>query len=379
MRRLTWLFPTLVAACGGGAADSPDTDAPIEVDSTTPDGPFVPQDFDCQPDATCPELTISGDPLSPSNFSGLGDPSLEHDTDGTIWLSYSWLEEDTLPGNPTQLHSVATHLARSNDGGASFDFVRAINVATPSPGNVGLVMHEVSTLARTPDGWEDLWLTYALIPTDTRVEFHYQHTVAATPDALGTTSEPYLRGTNGTVPTLLSGPAIAGLEDCLVFTEPALFAHQGTTYLATTCIVQPGTPSTQRLVLLRRSGGTLTLVGELLSFADAQELGGTRVEQIDISLGRDGSILAIVTPILDGSPQPHRGCVVLEIADLATAQMRRDSDGTLFRRATITGSQLGIGPGLCTYDRESSTGILMDLTITSPILAFSLRATGIHP
>ncbi len=62
------------------------------------------------------------------------------------------LEEDTLPGNPTQLHSVATHLARSTDGGANFEFVRAINVTAPSPGNVGLVMHEVSTLARTTDG-----------------------------------------------------------------------------------------------------------------------------------------------------------------------------------------------------------------------------------
>lgn len=374
--RHAWLFPTLVAACGGGTAESPDS---AEVDSTTPDGPFVPQDFDCQPDATCPELTISGDPLSPSNFTGLGDPSLERDTDGTIWLSYSWLEEDTLPNNPTQLNSVATHLARSTDGGASFDFVRAVNLTAPSPGNVGLVMHEVSTLARTPDGWEDLWLTYALLPDGGRVEFHYQHTVAATPEGLGTTIEPYLEGSLSTVPTQLTGAAIAGLENCVVFTEPALFAHEGTTYLATTCIVQPGNPSTQRLVLLRRSGATLVLVGELLSFADAQELGGTRVEQIDISLGRDDSILAIVTPILDGSPQPHRGCVVLEIADLSTARMRRGTDGKLFRRATLTGSTLGIGPGLCSYDRDSSTGILMDLTITSPILAFSLRATGIHP
>jgi hypothetical protein len=379
MRRVTWLFSTLVAACGGGTAESPDSAGPDVADSTTPDGPFVPLEFDCQPDASCPELTIIGDPLSPSSFSGLGDPSLERDTDGTLWLSYSWLEEDTLPGNPEQLHAVATHLARSTDGGASFEFVRAVNAAAPSPGNVGLVMHEVSTLARTPDGWEDLWLTYALIPTDTRVEFHYQHTIAATPEGLGTVIEPYLKGSNGTVPTQLVGTAIAGLENCAVFTEPALFAHEGTTYLATTCIVQAGNPSTQRLVLLRRSGTSLVLVGDLLSFADAQDLGGTRVEQIDLSIGRDDSILAIVTPILDGSPQPHRGCVVLEIDDLATAHMRRDADGKLFRRATLTGSTLGIGPGLCTYDRDSSTGILMDLTITSPILAFSLRATGVHP
>ncbi len=378
MRHL-WLFPTLVAACGGGPAALPDSAGPDVVDSTTPDGPFVPQEFDCQPDATCPELTIAGDPLSPSSFSGLGDPSLELDTDGTIWLSYSWLEKDTLPGHAEELNAVATHLARSTDGGASFEFVRAVNTVAPSPNDVGLVMHEVSTIARTPDGWEDLWLTYALVPPDTRVEFHYQRTVAATPEALGTVIAPYLKGTASTVATQLTGTAIAGLENCLVFTEPALFAHEGTTYLATTCIVQPGNPSTQRLVLLRRSGASLVLVGELLSFADAQELGGTRVEQIDISLGKDDSILAIVTPILDGSPQPHRGCVVLEIDDLATARMRRDVDGKLFRRATLTGSTLGIGPGLCTYDRESSTGILMDLTITSPILAFSLRATGIHP
>ena len=79
------------------------------------------------------------------------------------------------------------------------------------------------------------------------------------------------------------------------------------------------------------------------------------------------------------SAQHTRGCVVLEIDDIATAHVRRDAEGKLFKRATITGSQLGIGPGLCTYDKDSSTGILIDLTITSPILAFSLRATGVHP
>jgi len=244
-------------------------------------------------------------------------------------------------------------------------------------------MHEVSTLAHTADGWQDLWLTYALVPPELRVEFHYQRTLAATPDALGTTITPYLRGTSGDIPTELVGSSIAGLESCAVFTEPALFAHAGTTYLATTCIVNPADPTTQRLVLLRQTASSLELGGELLTAADAAELGGTRVEQLDLSVARDGTILAIVTPILDGSLTPHRGCIVLEIDDLEHAHVRRDAGGHLVQRARITGSSDGIGAGLCTYDRDSATGILIDLTTFgtpgSGLVAFSLRATGVHP
>jgi hypothetical protein len=337
--------------------------------------------FHCGFDPQCPAVAITGDPISTEMFHGYGDPSLERDPGGALWLTFSWLDQETLPNSTSQLNSVRTHLATSTDGGASWTFVRAVNATAPAPGNTALVMHEVSTIARQPDGsWAAAWLTYGLIPPDTRAQFHYQRTLAATPNTLGDSITPWLRGSATTVTTQIDSSMIAGAESCIAFTEPALFTHAGTSYLATTCIVNPTMPATQRLILLRESGGTLSLVGELLTAADASELGGTRVEQIDLSIAKDDTILAIVTPIDDTDAVLHQGCVVLEVDDLATAHVRRDPAGHLVRRAVITGDGNGIGPGLCTYDRDSSTGVLIDLTsVGSGTIDFSLRATGIHP
>jgi hypothetical protein len=65
-----------------------------------------------------------------------------------LWLAYSWLDEQSLDNDVTALHAVRTHLARSDDDGESFTFVRAINAAEPAPGNVALVVHEVPSPAR---------------------------------------------------------------------------------------------------------------------------------------------------------------------------------------------------------------------------------------
>jgi hypothetical protein len=132
-------------------------------------------------------------------------------------------------------------------------------------------------------------------------------------------------------------------------------------------------------VLLRENGAALAYVGELLTPADALELGGTRVEQIDLSVAKDGTVIALVTPIADTLSPPHRGCVALEVEDIATAKLRRDAQGKLVKRAVITADGNGIGPGLCTYDKDSSTGVLLDIvTVNGANVEFSLRATGLH-
>lgn len=60
----------------------------------------------------------------------------------------------------------------------------------------------------------------------------------------------------------------------------------------------------------------------------------------------------------------------------------RDGSGVAVPRTMITSDGNGLGPGLCTYDANSDTGVLlviMTVTQNGTDIEFSLRATGIHP
>ncbi len=89
-----------LTACGGSSGGAaPPVNPPI-----FDPGPTT---FHCSKDASCPEVTIIGDPHSdingsPDPFRGYGDPSLEYDaTTGTLWLAYSWLNTEVSdPGPP---------------------------------------------------------------------------------------------------------------------------------------------------------------------------------------------------------------------------------------------------------------------------------------
>ena len=107
-----------------------------------------------------------------------------------------------------------------------------------------------------------------------------------------------------------------------------------------------------------------------------------RIQQADITLARDGSILLIVTPIILNADPSHRGCIIYEFSDFATATLVRDGSGVAIPRAVITADGNGLGPGLCSYDANSDTGVLLVITTVSQNgtdIEFSLRATGVHP
>jgi len=401
--RLYHLFPQTVAALAVASAlllGAAPKDAPAAPASDAP------PTFHCGLDSTCPQVMVTGDPFAalgggPAPFRGYGDPSLEYDpATGDLWLSYSWL--DVLvsdPGPPPQVDfGVRTHLARSDDGGASFTFVESVNQTTtlahPDSGVPGWAMHEISTLLReAPATWQMLWLTYFEpfgepppgSPED-RSDPYYRRSDAGSPENLGA-GAPWIRG-NGTSPSFgaqYNLSAIPQLSDCAAFTEPALFSQGGVTYLATNCVVfQDGVrrDDLERLVLLRQEANGYSYVGTLLTSSDAADLGATRIEQADIAFSRTGHILLIATPIQTGGTPEHLGCVVFEITDVATAQVQRDAAGQAVQLARITGDDSSFGPGLCTYDAAGETGVLMVLHIFNedPFdLEFSLRATGVHP
>lgn len=348
---------------------------------------------------------VIGDPFAETNmvpdaFRGYGDPSLEYDSaTGTLWMAYSWLNiQISDPGPPVEFDlGVRTHLARSDDNGATFVFVRAVNdmamEAHPDTGVMGWSLHEVPTLVRQAAGsWQLLWLKYfnpfgTVAGVDERQEFLYWRTFAATPDALGDVSEVWGRS----VATSPSWGApydfniIPELADCILQTEPGLFELNNETYLATSCLVADAggrRTDLERLVLLRQTANGYDYVGNIMDGQDAANLGVDTVEQADITIARDGSIVLVVTPIILNADPSHQGCIVYEFSDFSTATLVRDAGGAAVPRAVITSDGNGLGPGLCSYDANSETGVLLVITTVDPTgtdIEFSLRATGVHP
>ena len=138
----------------------------------------------------------------------------------------------------------------------------------------------------------------------------------------------------------------------------------------------------ERLVLLKQIANRYSYVGDILDAQDAADLGVDVIQQADIAVARDGSIILIVTPIILGADPSHQGCVVFEFDDFAAGTLFRDTNGRAVPRTVISSDGNGLGPGLCTYDANSDTGVLLVITTVTnngADVEFSLRATGVHP
>ncbi len=387
-----WVAITAIglSACGGSSPKS----------TTIIQPPITPDTFHCRLDSSCPEILINGDPIANDGFRGYGDPSLEYDAStDTLWLSYSWLNVlISDPGPPIVFDlSAAIHLAKSIDGGESFDFVRAINQPEvenhPETGIPGWSIHEVSTIVKQADGnWQVLWLKYfnpfgTLPDVDERQQYLYWKTTATSPELLGDNNQAWARSnsTSASYQAPINFNDIPELSDCILQTEPALFSNNSLTYLASSCLVVDGNgrrTDLERLVLLRQEADGYSFVGNILDAADADNLEVDAIQQADISVARDGSIIMLVTPIILGADPSHQGCIVYEFEDFASARLKRDSAGIAIPRTIITAEGNGLGPGLCSYDAQSDSGILLVITTVTQNgtdIEFSLRATGVHP
>ena len=384
-----------IIACGGSSDPAPTqtTQPPVVIDPQ-------PELFHCSYDATCPEIIIAGALHAADAFRGYGDPSLEFDQPtNTLWLTYSWLNVLISDPNPPIEFDlgVRTHLAKSVDGGNSFEFVQEINApeieAHPDTGVQGWSTHEVPTLLKQPDdSWQLLWFKYfnplgTVAGVDERQEFLYWRTLASAPEDLGTESEVWARAAaasaSWSAPIDLND--IAELSDCTVLTEPALFALNNEVYLASSCLVVDSTGrriDLERLILLKEVNNGYEFIGTILDGTDAADLGVDVIQQADISVARDGSIILIVTPIILANDPDHQGCTVFEFDDFSTASIKRGSNGQALARNIITADGNGLGPGLCTYDAASESGVMLVIVNVSQNgtdVEFSLRATGVHP
>ncbi len=374
--------------------------------------------FDCLANsAGCPEVVIEGDPwpeipgLGPSPFRGYGDPSIRKAPNGNrLWLSYSFLSLHTEPGDPSIVEgTVGIHLASSDDGGETWQFRRKLwrprTLSDPAPpGGAGISAHEVSSLTPWISGsrvrWFGMQFQYFIPfgPEGRRPNsMHFRVRRARRPVKLGRPPEARLGG-QLTDPVWQLDVNLSTLDPslapCSIWTEPSLFGQEGRLFLVAQCLIYDVASGKRRPkqefvgVFVTEGTGPVDRfdwrwLGKLTTSSDAKTLKGAVLTQAEVTTSRDGSLLLLVTPKRLKPRERHRGCRALELASLDPPRLRRDDAGKPIVRADIRSpDSTGLGPGLCSYDPASSTGILFvrtEIDEVLPEVIFRLHETGIHP
>lgn len=379
-------FCILLSSCGGLSGGS----VP-EMNESQVDNPQSPQQVDCSA-GLCETLMVLGDPYSTSlgTFKGYSDPHLIADPNdpNRVWLSYSWLEVDSLTslfGNEVMVAIVSNHLARSEDGGITFDFVSelwpSIPVKDPEGGDEeGLNDSETASLAwiKNAQGevtWFGAHLRYFLRPVQGyspkfSTSYTIRVTAASTPQELNDSPEAVL-GVSSTAPVYDIGVALdvlvsKSLAECAMANNPSLFANDSKLYLVFECLAFNGSKlqtdkTTIQLIAAEPSGPPDTWtwwhVGEITNGNTYNELGVDVLQQPDISIGSNGELLFTVTPSTNNPgriERLHQGMLVLELEQLDPPILARDYKDNLLIHAQMTTE----GLGGCTYSSASATGVL---------------------
>jgi len=337
----------------------------------------------------CPALMLENDPPGAPHLQ-YADPTIYHDpvVANRHWLAYSHLDSQsiTLPdGGTVNEATVSTHLARSDNGGASFDYVAPLwpaqKTTDPNGGATTYRSSEVASLVAVENGGQVTWygehLRYMLLPeAGYNPDFKGSWVIAvgsavsSTPTGLAGVEESVLgRSTVDAsawgVTTVLDDVSPAGaVSDCYFFNNPAITFQNGKLYLAAECWVAGmggGQDVTKARILLYSTTAmgpahawTWQYVGVLADHAMAQELGGQTLDVPDFSYALDGTPLVILSPTMLGglTGQTELGCVALAMSSLDPPTYAKGCDGGLDIRAVAR------GVGACTHDPTSVRGII---------------------
>jgi hypothetical protein len=349
-----------------------------------------------------------------SPFRGFADPSIRKDPDShRLWMAYSWPHVQPAPSSETGIVGVVDiHLARSEDGGDTwlYDDPLWTSETELDPGSSGLSgfsSYEVVSLGSQNRDNEIVWygarLRYFVPDSGAFLErrgdsFLLEIVQAGSPPELASAVPARLGGAITSpgwgVDVNLSAlaPEVSG---CTIWNEPALHVEGETLYLAAVCLVfdlRSGerVPAEEHIALFATepSGEVQSwpwrYVGRLAGRAEAAELGAETLTQVDLVRGRNGRLLALLTPNRwdpDLGADLHDGCRVVEVAGLDPPVLARTPRGALRVRVSITASDLDTyGPAASGYDPASSTGIVFVRREWSAAdMVWSLHRTGLHP
>jgi hypothetical protein len=329
-------------------------------------------------------LPILGD-TSPS---GVFDPSVLRLANGDIWMSYSSVNYYNNASSQL-VQDVGIRLARSIDGGATFNYV-ASNISTlaaPGPATVTDAGMTACGLLTCQGRWvyETSWLIddstdpnparryklfahkYFLSPGNTPATFYHLGSIvmwtASAPDATWS-SETSLLGWNLTPPQLTPHRIVNSLHTdlapCIVVAEGSASVRGSAIDFAFACVYASGSSLPQKIVLLRSldHANSFQYISTLLTPTDAAPIGASHFSAPAILSTPGTAPVLLVTPVINGF---YSGCIAIPFADDVAGQLFRVNSlpvGILFTPV------LSIVGGACTYDRGlGARGILMNNVI----------------
>jgi hypothetical protein len=279
------------------------------------------------------------------NQGGLYDPSIEYSMDGKIgWLVYTAVLRGRKYANQVPIGPYCeTHLARTTDGGKTWAFVKAINHSEDDKLQnydgqklPGVWRYEVPSIVYDPGAagaeWKVFTHHYFWNPQKDRMPAYGWIALQTASDPAGQWSEPKaLFGSERFPPKpyALTSVNVNGLDpslkDTLVYTEPGAFYRDGALYLSLTALVKTGP---EKIVLLASGdqGKNWKFVSTLVTNEDAKRLGYRRFDGSAIA-GQAGRAFFMVSP--DNGSAEHVGTMIIEFADLAAGQLKRDASGKL--------------------------------------------------
>ena len=370
--------------------------------------------IDCSwPVTKCPTIEIAGDrPSWTQTFSGYADPSIVADPSDKdrYWLAYSYLEGKRatgVRGNPVGVPHVATHLARSDDGGQTWRFEATLwdSELAPDPEGKSPSSYfgsETPSLTVVRSGGRTTWysvrLWYFLEPESaykprfgTGWTMRVARADGPSPAALAGADDVVL-GVRTTAPGYGASVDLNALapelSDCAMWNNPIVTAQSGRLYLVAECLVFRGTEvvaeRTRMVVLSSEAAGApkqwkWRYDGVVADRALALALGGERLVSAEIQRGRDGQLLFIVSP-QSGKGIFGHGCVAMELESLDPPRIRRDPSGALVIRARQTSKpDARWRTGGCTYSAGSAGGLITVGAATARGLRASLHRTGLQP
>ena len=401
--RLTFAAAMLLTIISSGL----DAGADPCVDPSPPAAPV-----DCDSLGNCPVITVAGDPAwsGPGTFNGHADPTIIHDpvVADRMWLAYSWphVVLGTDPGGSVvAMAAVENHLSRSDDGGETFSFVSdlwpAVSAADPEgSGEVGMFSSETASIVFIEDGGTTTWygahLRYFLRPItgynpNYVTSWHVRIAVGTTPEALAAGPEAIL-GVSTTAAVYqpqVRLDELAGLpiQECGLLNNPTLYVEGQTLYLIVECLAFIGTEqdfpnSTTQVFATTPTGAPSSWVwrhaGLLADNSLAVQLSDDTIQQPDISVAADGTLMFVVTPAHEDAGVEvgtvGDGCVAIELESIDPPMLRRDCTGHAVVRASVEGTQVKA----CSYNARSDTGIIAGTELAAGG-EFKLHATGVHP
>ncbi len=320
-------------------------------------------------------LTVAGDTSS----SGIFDPSVVGGAT-TAWLSYSSVNFHLDAAN-RRVQDVGISLARSDDGGLSWTFVRS--VAIPSDTTVTDTTGAVCGAASCTGRWvyETSWLVddptdataryklfahqYFLYPPASNSTIYVLGAIvmwtATSPERLGDSPPRTVLRWKLTPPALAGGIDVNGLASdlagCLAVAEGSGSARPDALDLVLSCtyFVAGANPLPQKVVLLRSTdhAATFRYVSTLLDAPDAAPLQATFFTAPAILAAPDPAPVLLVTPAFSGI---YGGCVAIPFADLEAGTLARDGGFPVDLLFVPAGTgQFG---GACALDRSLAMGIL---------------------